>query len=98
MTLTPQESSLARERGDLGSGTTEDILTILVRVCPGFDVEAFLLIAGGRQWYVPTAHSYRRTRRYVAIIQDRRTDAHALARDHHVSVCTIYRAWRSGAA
>ena len=77
---------------------TDDILQILQQLCPDLDVEAFLLVAGGRQWYVPTVHSYRRVRCYKAIIQDRRTDAHALAKDYHVSVCTVYRVWRSGAA
>ena len=74
---------------------TDDILQILERLAKGeINVEQLLQIAGGRQWYLPTVHSYRRVRRYRAIIQDRRTDAAALAKDYHVSVRTVYRAWR----
>lgn len=74
---------------------TDDILTILQQLCPDLDVEAFLIIAGGRQWYVPTVHSYRRVRRYRAILAFPSRDYKVVSHHLGCSVGMVYRAWNS---
>ena len=94
--LTHQEVALAKECGTLGSSTTEDIIAILVRMCPGFDVEAFLRVAGGRQWYVPTPGRAKIQARYLAILSFPSRNYKVVADEFGVSKNVVYRAWQWG--
>ncbi len=92
--LTPQEVALTKECATLGPGNTEDIEAILVRLHPGFDVQAFRLVAGGRLWYVPSPSTTARAARRQAVLADPSGDVREVARRHHVSLSTVY-AWRN---
>lgn len=80
----------------------EDIRTILralERLALGeITVEQLLELNGGRQWYLPTVLSYRRARRYRAIVSFPSRDYKVVARHFGVSFGVVYRAWGSGIA
>lgn len=77
----------------------EDIVQILERVARGeMSVEQLLEQCGGRQWYLPTARSYRRVGRYLAIVQFPSRDYKVVARHFGVSIGVVYRAWNRGMA
>ena len=97
MTLTPQESNLAREcaslRTDAG-GVAEDIEAILIMLDPNFDVMAFRRIAGGRRWWVQSARAEDQAMVRQAVLDDPSGDMQDVARRHHVPVSTVY-FWRN---
>jgi Mor family transcriptional regulator len=91
--LTPQQATLAQECGTLGPETTEDIIAILVRMCPGFDVVAFQQVAGGRRWYVPSPQRRSLAERRAAIRSDPCRDYKVISRRYGVSVALVYEVW-----
>ena len=96
MTLTPQEANLARECAALRTedgAPTEDIIAILVRLVPDFDIVAFQRVAGGRQWYVPSPRKQAAAEKRAAIRADPCRDYKVVSRRYHVSIALVYEAW-----
>ena len=100
MTLTPQEANLARECAALRTedgAPTEDIIAILVRLVPDFDIVAFRRIAGGRQWYVPSLRRQSMEEAKEAIRRDPCRDYKVVSRRYKVSVALVYEVWNERA-
>lgn len=77
----------------------QEFIAALERLEAGeITVEQLLEQAGGSQVWLPTLRSYHQTRRWMAICQYPSRDYKVVARHFGVSIVTVYRAWKSGAA